>query len=176
MSARRLRLDRLPTPVGTLEIVQDDAARLCALDWEDYHPRMLRLLARYHRAGAADLIPGDGRGPVLEALRAYLAGAHGAIDDLAIAPGGTAFQQRVWQELRRVPCGRTITYGELADRVGKPRAARAVGLANGANPVCIVVPCHRVLGADRSLTGYGGGLARKRWLLAHEGVAAPPGA
>jgi methylated-DNA-[protein]-cysteine S-methyltransferase len=85
---------------------------------------------------------------------------------------GTDFQRTVWQALRRIPCGTTISYGELARRIGRPAAVRAVGLANGANPVGVVVPCHRVIGADGSLTGYGGGIERKRWLLAHERASA----
>ena len=96
-----------------------------------------------------------------------LAGARTTFD-LPLAPRGTPFQQRVWAELRRIPHGATISYGELARRVGEPRASRAVGAANGRNPIAIVVPCHRVVGADGSLTGYAGGLDRKRWLLHHE--------
>ncbi len=87
--------------------------------------------------------------------------------------GGTEFQRRVWRALREVPHGRTISYGELARRVGQPAAVRAVGLANGRNPLSIVVPCHRVVGAGGALTGYGGGLERKRWLLAHEAALTP---
>lgn len=90
---------------------------------------------------------------------------------LPLAPAGTDFQQRVWAELRRIPVGTTISYGELARRIGQPAAVRAVGLANGRNPISIVVPCHRVIGANGALTGYGGGLTAKAWLLAHE---APP--
>jgi methylated-DNA-[protein]-cysteine S-methyltransferase len=81
---------------------------------------------------------------------------------------GTAFQQRVWEALRQIPYGETVSYGQLAGRIGQPTASRAVGLANGRNPVSIIVPCHRVVGADGSLTGYGGGIGRKRFLLAHE--------
>jgi len=84
------------------------------------------------------------------------------------ALGGTAFQQRVWAELEKIPFGLTISYGELAQRIGKPFASRAVGLANGRNPISIIVPCHRVIGANGSLTGYGGGIERKRWLLDFE--------
>ncbi len=87
-----------------------------------------------------------------------------------LAAAGTSFQQRVWKELCAIPYGETISYGELAKRIGQPTASRAVGLANGQNPISIVVPCHRVIGADGSLTGYGGGIERKRWLLAHEGA------
>ena len=100
-------------------------------------------------------------------LRAYFAGELRRFE-LPLAFGGTPFQQRVWRTLCEIPYGETISYGELARRIGRPTASRAVGLANGQNPISIVVPCHRVIGANGSLTGYGGGLERKRWLLAHE--------
>jgi methylated-DNA-[protein]-cysteine S-methyltransferase len=106
---------------------------------------------------------------VLAQLRAYFAGELRDFD-VALELAGTAFQREVWQALREIPYGETISYGELAARVGRPGASRAVGLANGRNPIAIIVPCHRVIGADGSLTGFGGGLARKRWLLEHEGV------
>lgn len=91
--------------------------------------------------------------------------------DLPLAPKGTAFQMRVWQELQRIPHGETISYGELATRVGNPKASRAVGAANGQNPISLIIPCHRVIGSDKSLTGYGGGLNVKEALLKHEGAA-----
>jgi methylated-DNA-[protein]-cysteine S-methyltransferase len=100
-------------------------------------------------------------------LKAYFAGQLTSFD-LPVAPEGTGFQRTVWAGLRRIPYGETISYGELASRIGQPTASRAVGLANGRNPVAIIVPCHRVVGADGSLTGYGGGLDRKRFLLALE--------
>lgn len=103
-------------------------------------------------------------------LKAYFAGELAAIEGIRVATGGTDFQRSVWMALRKIPLGETISYGALASRLKCPRSARAVGLANGANPVGIVVPCHRVIGADGSLTGYGGGLQRKRWLLEHEGA------
>jgi methylated-DNA-[protein]-cysteine S-methyltransferase len=105
-----------------------------------------------------------------EQLDAYFAGDLERFD-LPLAPAGTAFQLRVWDELQRIPFGETISYSELAERIGNPRTVRAVGLANGRNPISIIVPCHRVIGADGSLVGYGGGLERKRWLLEHEAVA-----
>jgi O-6-methylguanine DNA methyltransferase len=92
---------------------------------------------------------------------------------VAVATGGTAFQKSVWAALRQIPVGETLGYGALAARLGKPGAARAVGLANGLNPIGIVVPCHRVIGASGTLTGYAGGVERKAWLLAHEGARAP---
>ena len=107
-------------------------------------------------------------GGVSSALKAYFDGELTAIDGLAVCADGTPFQQTVWRALRDIPCGQTISYSTLARRIGRPTAVRAVGLANGSNPVGIVVPCHRVIGANGTLTGYGGGLDRKRWLLAHE--------
>ncbi len=109
-----------------------------------------------------------GSSPAAAVLGRYFAGELKAIDRLKTANGGTAFQRKVWAALRTIPARATTSYGELAARLGMPKAARAVGLANGANPIAIVVPCHRVIGANGTLTGYGGGLARKRWLLAHE--------
>ncbi len=102
-------------------------------------------------------------------LTEYFEGARREFD-LPLRLQGTAFQQRVWRELTEIPYGQTWSYGQLADRIDKPRASRAVGLANGRNPISILVPCHRVIGADGSLTGYGGGIERKRWLLVHEGL------
>ncbi len=105
-------------------------------------------------------------------LSEYFAGRRTSFN-LRLAPRGTAFQQRVWAELVKIPFGTRATYGELARRIGRPAASRAVGAANGANPIAIVIPCHRVVGSDGSLTGYGGGLPLKRWLLAHEAGARP---
>lgn len=106
-------------------------------------------------------------------LEAYFAGDLDALSAIEVRPAsGTAFQRRVWEELRRIPAGETISYAELARRIGRPSAVRAVGAANGRNPIALVVPCHRVIGKDGSLTGYAGGLERKRWLLEHEGARA----
>ena len=107
---------------------------------------------------------------VLDGLDRYFAGDLTAIDALAVNPSGTPFQLRVWRTLRDVRAGSTTSYSAIAKRLGMPQAVRAVGAANGANPIPIVIPCHRVIGADGRLVGYGGGLERKRWLLAHEGV------
>ncbi len=106
-----------------------------------------------------------------EQLAAYFAGELQEFD-LTLALAGTAFQRRVWDALREIPFGQTASYGQVARRIGEPNAARAVGLANGRNPIAIVIPCHRVIGSGGALTGYGGGLDRKRWLLAHEGASA----
>jgi methylated-DNA-[protein]-cysteine S-methyltransferase len=104
------------------------------------------------------------------ALEHYFTGAVHAIESVPVALGGTSFQRRVWIALQRIPSGRTVSYGQLAKWLGCPRAARALGAANGANPACIVVPCHRVIGANGALAGYGGGIERKQWLLEHEGL------
>ncbi|MDX3907527.1 MAG: methylated-DNA--[protein]-cysteine S-methyltransferase [Pigmentiphaga sp.] len=170
MTALTLFVERSPTPVGDMLILTDDHGRLRCVDWADCEPRMLQLLRQQYGKAPCVLQDRTARSPARSRLDAYIAGELGAIDDLEVATGGTPFQREVWAELRRIPLGQTISYSELARRIGRPNAVRAVGLANGANPVSIVIPCHRVIGADASLTGYGGGLHRKVWLLEHEGV------
>jgi methylated-DNA-[protein]-cysteine S-methyltransferase len=160
--------DRMSTPIGEMLVVTDEQARLRAIDWDGYEPRMLRLLARHYRPDGFSLRMGRCPTAVREPLAAYFEGALHVLDELPVATGGTPFQRRVWAALRQIPAGRTLSYGELAALIEQPRAVRAVGLANGANPIGVVVPCHRVIGADRSLTGYAGGVERKRWLLEHE--------
>jgi methylated-DNA-[protein]-cysteine S-methyltransferase len=154
--------------IGTLLLVSDDDGNVRALDFGDYEARMLQLLTTHY--GDATLTPGAAPAAVRRALEAYFGGDLTAIDDIPVATGGTPFQRTVWAALRRIPAGTTTSYGALAATIGRPSAMRAVGLANGSNPVSVIVPCHRVIGADNSLTGYGGGLARKRWLLEHEGL------
>ena len=158
----------LATPIGELVVICDEEGRLRATDWTSYDERMHRLLARHYGTDTFTLTPAKKRSTPASALAAYFDGDLHAIDSLRVATGGTAFQRTVWRALRDIPTGHTISYGELARRLGKPAAVRAVGLANGANPIGVVVPCHRVIGADGALTGYGGGLERKRWLLNHE--------
>lgn len=170
MAELRLTLERLETPTDRMLLVTDDEGRLRGLDWEDHADRLNELLARYSAPDRVILVERAAPKAARRALEAYFAGDLHAVDELPVETGGTPFQRSVWQALRRVPAGRTLSYGALAAAIGKPRAVRAVGLANGANPICIVVPCHRVIGADASLTGYGGGLPRKRWLLDHEGA------
>ena len=160
--------ETLVTPIGKLVVISDEQGQLRATDWMDYDHRMRHLLARHYGKDAFSLTPSPHSfGPAL-AITAYFDGDLHAIDSLPTATEGTAFQHRVWRALREIPTGRTVSYGDLAKRIGHPAAVRAVGLANGANPIGIVVPCHRVIGADGSLTGYGGGVERKRWLLNHE--------
>ncbi|MGZ3273684.1 MAG: methylated-DNA--[protein]-cysteine S-methyltransferase [Caulobacteraceae bacterium] len=164
------RLSRIPTPVGDMLIAVDDEDRLRVLDWDSHIERMERLMERYYGPGAVALAETDAGHPTREKLLAYVAGDVAAIEDIAATSPGTAFQQKVWAALREIPAGQTWSYGRLAAHVGDPGAARAVGLANGSNPIGVVVPCHRVIGADGTLTGYGGGIERKRWLLRHEGA------
>ena len=162
------QIDRIASPLGTLLVVCDDAGRLRALDFHDYEARMQRLLRVHYGERGFELVTGRAPAAVADALAAFFAGALHAIESIEVRTSGTPFQRRVWNALRRIPSGVTNSYGELARAIGKPNASRAVGLANGANPVVIVVPCHRVIGADGSLTGFGGGIERKRWLLEHE--------
>lgn len=165
----QLTFDRMNTEIGTLLLVCDDAGTLRALDFTDYEARMRALLQRHY--GTVTLTDGDAPVTVRSALSAYFAGHTDVLDGVSVATAGTDFQRSVWAALRRIPAGQTRSYGELATMLGKPGASRAVGLANGSNPIAIVVPCHRVIGANGTLTGYAGGVDRKRWLLAHEGVA-----
>lgn len=166
----RLFFDQIETPIGTALLMTDDQGLLRALDWEGYEERMLRLL-RLHYGASAKVEERTAPEAIHNALNAYFSGELRALDGVACATEGTEFQRKVWRALRDIPAGQTLSYGALAIKLGMPKAVRAVGLANGANPIGVVVPCHRVIGSNGSLTGYGGGLERKRWLLAHEGVA-----
>ena len=161
-------LDRLSTPIGTALLVTDADGLLRALDWEDYEPRMKALLRLHY--GAVDLK--NARAP--RGLRAALTGYfNGDLDRLAAIEwrvAGTPFQQKVWNALPGISAGTMLSYGALAAKLGMPRAIRALGHANGSNPISVVLPCHRLIGAGGLLVKYGGGLERKRWLLAHEGV------
>jgi methylated-DNA-[protein]-cysteine S-methyltransferase len=165
--AIELRTDTIDSQIGPIVIVTD-ARALCALDFGDCEERMKELLTRRFE----DLVLRHEANPlgVSDKIRAYLDGEVHALDDIAVDAGGTEFQQTVWSALRRIPVGETRTYGQLAASLGRPTASRAVGLANGSNPVAIVIPCHRVIGSHGALTGYAGGLPRKQWLLRHEGA------
>jgi methylated-DNA-[protein]-cysteine S-methyltransferase len=165
----KFALSSLPTPIGALLIVFDQKDRLRALDWEDYETRMRRLLRLQYRTEVS-LRAGSAPKQIRGALASYFAGDHAALARIEVEIAGTPFQRKLWTALRTIPSGQTSTYGALAAKIGAPNAVRAVGAANGANPVSIVLPCHRVIGSDRRLTGYGGGLDRKRWLLTHEGA------
>ena len=164
-----LTVDRFATPVGEMFAVTDERGRLRAFAWTEHESRGIRQL-RQHYGERIRIESGSLPAAPRQAIDDYFAGNLHALERIECASHGTDFQEEVWSALRTIPAGRTLSYAALAERIGKPRAVRAVGLANGANPIGIVVPCHRVIGADGSLTGYGGGLERKRWLLAHEGV------
>ena len=152
--------------MGDIRLVSDADGGLRALDFDGHDDRMQRLLRLHY--GEVDLAPGPAPVAVTRALSAYFDGDLSALDAVPTTTGGTDFQRSVWAALRDIPPGETMGYGQLAARIGRPSASRAVGAANGANPVAIIVPCHRVIGASGSLTGFGGGLARKAWLLEHE--------
>ncbi len=162
------RIDHVDTPIGRFALVADDEGRLRAAGFTEGHRRMERELRARSGAPAIELTPSDNPSGLTSAIAAYFAGALRAIDDVPTFVEGTDFQRAVWRALREIPCGETWSYGQLARHIGSPSAVRAVGLANGSNPVGVIVPCHRVIGADGSMTGYGGGIERKKWLLAHE--------
>jgi methylated-DNA-[protein]-cysteine S-methyltransferase len=167
----RLSVDRTSTPIGELMVVADGDGRLRATHFSDHEQALVRMLERQYGANGFALEPARNPAGLTAAISAYFDGDLGAIDALPVVTEGTPFQRAVWKALRDIPCGTTLSYSALARRIDRPSAVRAVGLANGANPVGVVVPCHRVVGADGALTGYGGGIFRKRWLLAHEASA-----
>lgn len=164
----RFLVDQLETPIGLLAIVADEAGRLRAVGWIDGHRRMDRSVGSGADDASVSMLPVSNPGGLTAALRGYFDGDLKAIEGLPVVMEGTAFQRAVWRALRQIPSGETRSYGQIAHKIGRPNAVRAVGLANGANPVAVVVPCHRVIGSDGSLTGYGAGIERKRWLLTHE--------
>ena len=163
-----LHIERLPTPIGTALLAADEEGVLRIFDFEDFEARMMHLLRIHY--GTAKLVPGAVPLAVKDPISRYFAGDLQALNEVRWATNGTPFQRRVWSALTTIPVGETLSYAGLAARIDKPNAMRAVGRANGSNPVAVVVPCHRVIGADGSLTGYGGGLRRKQWLLDHEGA------
>jgi methylated-DNA-[protein]-cysteine S-methyltransferase len=162
-----LQLTEIDSPVGRLAVAANDG-RVCLLHFGGVTKGVRAALARWYPD--AQVQPAADPAGAVKTLRAYFNGDIKAIDDVPVEMHGTAFQQKVWTALRRIPVGTTLSYGRLAQLIGEPSAVRAVGAANGANPVALIVPCHRVIGSNGTLTGYGGGLDRKRWLLEHEGV------
>ena len=159
-------IQTLDSPIGPLTAAER-AGRVCLLHFGADGPTIDRMFERWYSGEprARRTLPAVGG-----ALTRYFAGEVGALDTIAVELNGTPFQKKTWQALRRIPAGSTISYAELAKRIGETSGVRAVGAANGANPVAVIVPCHRVIGSNGTLTGYGGGLDRKRWLLTHEGV------
>jgi len=163
-----LLLDRLATPIGDMLIVADREGNLRATFWTDEEGEVRQFLERQYLGFQIELEAEANLHALTTSIGAYFAGDLHSIDALPVQTAGTSFQREVWGALREIPCGTTISYRELARRICRPEAVRAVGAANGANPIGVVVPCHRVIGANGSLTGYGGGIERKRWLLDHE--------
>ena len=165
-----LLMDRLETELGTVAMLTD-GTHLRALDFVDEPSRFLDRARR--RFGDVVIRDADDPLGVRGRLAAYFAGDPAAVAGIPVEPGGTAFQARVWNALGDIPAGTTESYGALAARIGAPTASRAVGMANSLNPIAIVIPCHRVIGSNRTLVGYAGGLERKRRLLELEGVRLP---
>jgi methylated-DNA-[protein]-cysteine S-methyltransferase len=163
-----LTLDRIESPIGPVLIATDEAGALRALDFHNDETGLRRLLKRQY--GEIAIAVGRSATPVRTAFERYFAGDIRALEGVPVRTVGTGFQRKVWAALQTIPAGETRSYGQIAAQIGEPAAVRAVGLANGANPIGMVIPCHRVIGADGSLTGFGGGLDRKRWLLRHEGA------
>ena len=164
MSVGRLTVCRLESPVGLLSLAVDEDGAVRALSFGE---GAARTAARFYPKAAID----TGEAPdATDRLQAYFGGDHGAVGGIAWAVQGDGFAQRVWRALAEIPAGTTISYGEMARRAGEPGGAQAAGAALNANPIAVVLPCHRVVGADGSMTGFGGGLERKTWLLRHEGA------
>jgi len=163
--AATLIAQSLATPLGEMCLVRS-AGAVVALSFDGCGPHVRRYLERRFPPGALTFDEGDSE--PARRISAYFAGDLAAIDSIQTDPRGTAFQQQVWALLRAIPAGEVVSYSTLAERLGNPQATRAVGAANGQNPIAIIHPCHRVIGSSRQLTGYAGGLHRKRWLLDHE--------
>lgn len=172
INSKALFLGSFSSPLGGLLIVFDSKQRVRCVDFADYEARMERLL-RIHYGEinkGYTLTNKKLPGALVASLADYFSGRLTALDMIPVATAGTEFQKIVWDALRKIKPGSTISYAELAKTIGRPNAMRAVGLANGANPIGIIVPCHRVIGSDGSLTGYAGGIERKQWLLNHEQI------
>lgn len=162
----QLTLSHYTAPFATLLLATTPASQVAALDFSDFEDRLRRLLQRHH--GPVSLTPGPTPEPIRTALDEYFSGHLQALHAVPTAAAGTPFQQRVWAALTQIPPGQTRSYAQIATAIGQPSASRAVGMANGQNPIALIIPCHRVIGASGSLTGYAGGTARKAWLLQHE--------
>ena len=161
-------VDRLKTPIGPALVVSDADGLLRAFDWEDHAERIRELLRLQY--GAVELKEARAPQAIASSLADYFDGRLDALKAIEWRIAGTLFQRKVWNALPKIPAGTTMTYGALAARLGSPNAMRAVGHANGSNPISVVIPCHRLIAANGALVKYGSGLARKRWLLIHEGV------
>jgi methylated-DNA-[protein]-cysteine S-methyltransferase len=159
--------ERLSTPVGPMILVAKDGVVLL-FEFEGTPGRVERQMRS--RFGDVELQPASNPFGITDQIRAYFDGDIHSLDHILTDGGGTDFERQVWAELRKIPAGTTVSYGHIARKLGDVQLSRAVGTANGKNPISIIVPCHRVIGADGSMTGYGGGLKNKEWLLRHEGA------
>lgn len=164
----RLIAETIDSPIGALVVAQDATGALRMVEFADRPARIARWTRRPSGGGGRNVAPGALSAGIKEAFAGYFRGDLGALRDLSVRLDGTIFQNAVWTALCQIAPGETLAYSAFAERLGRPQAARAVGHANGANPLSIVVPCHRLVGADGSLTAYGGGIERKRWLIDHE--------
>jgi methylated-DNA-[protein]-cysteine S-methyltransferase len=162
-----LHITTIESPVGPLTLAAH-GGHVCLLHFGRETAGIRRWLEAWYPGHALEPHPDPAR--AVSALNRYFDGHIGALDDVPVELNGTPFQRQVWGALRRIRAGATASYAGLARTIGMPASVRAVGAANGANPVALIIPCHRVIGSTGSLTGYGGGLDRKRWLLRHEGV------
>ena len=162
-----IKIADIASPIGAIRLAANDTG-LVALDYLDRWDEIRERLER--RFGKIGFQKADDPHGAITRINRYLKGDLSALEDIPVDTGGTQFQQQVWQALRAIPPGRTTSYMDLARSIGRPKATRAVGAANGRNPVSIIIPCHRVIGTDGQLCGYAGGLERKRWLLSHEGA------
>lgn len=162
-----LEIAKVSSPIGRITLAVCDG-KLCALSSEAHWPRMRKALEK--RFGGIELHRAEDPAGVVTSLRAYFRGDLEALGKISVDPEGTPFQREVWGALRKIKAGGTAAYKDLARKIGRPTATRAVGAASGANPIWIVIPCHRLIGANGALGGYAGGIDRKRWLLRHEGA------
>ena len=163
-----VHLTTVESPIGSLTIAAHEG-HVCLVHFGSETPAVRRQLARWYPG--SEIRQHEDPAGAVSVLHEYFRGNTSALDEVQVELNGTPFQRNVWTALRRIPAGATSSYAALARDIGVPAAVRAVGAANGANPVAVIVPCHRVIGSNGTLTGYGGGLDRKRWLLQHEGVA-----
>ncbi len=174
----KLPYQDMNTPVGKIRLIGSPEGTgsseetLVSLEFSDCWERVRSSFEA--RFPDARLVRSDSMRAVVDLMNAYFEGDAHALDRIAADPSGTPFQASVWRALREIPAGTTTSYKELGRRIGSPRATRAVGTANGSNPIAIVIPCHRVIRSDGLLGGYGGGLHRKEWLLGHEGAELGP--
>lgn len=160
--------EQLSTPIGELIIHTDEQQQARAVDWLDHRARLELLQKRQYLNTTISIQPLAHHSAVYHALEAYFAGDQAAFKTIQCTVNGTEFQKEAWSALLDIPYGNTWSYAQQAQYIQRPKAVRAIGSANGANPISIIIPCHRVIGSDQSLTGYGGGVDRKNWLLEHE--------